>query len=373
MKIALIGCGFVADHYMATLALHPELEVVGVYDRDEARCAAFARYHSVRTYRSLQEVVADPSVGVVVNLTSPESHYEVSRECVLGHKHVYSEKPLALDLAQARQLVQLSKTMGVQLSGAPCTLMGETAQTIWKALRDGLCGKILLAYAEMDEGLLPLAPYKKWSSPSGAAWPSKSEFETGCTIEHAGYCLTWLAAFFGPAVEVQSFAATLFPGKEDASPAAGPDFSVACIRFESGVVARMTNSIVAPHDHGFTLIGDRGILQTPESWSFEAPTYFRRWLRIRRRQLLNPLRKTLRPVRSGVGRVPSGGAQRIDFARGISSMAQAIRSGVECYLTADFVLHTTELALAISQSSTQAQPYKVQTRFSPVHPLPWAC
>ncbi len=89
-------------------------------------------------------------------------------------------------------------------------------------------------------------------------WPYKDEFEVGCTLEHAGYYLGWLAAWFGPAVTVTSFASVQVPDKVPGETFAvtSPDFSVACIQFASGVVARLTCSILAPHDHSLKVVGD---------------------------------------------------------------------------------------------------------------------
>ena len=74
---------------------------------------------------------------MVLNLTSPRSHYEVTRMSLEASKHVYSEKPLAMDAVAARELVELAKKRKVYLGTAPCSVLGETAQTIWKALQEG--------------------------------------------------------------------------------------------------------------------------------------------------------------------------------------------------------------------------------------------
>ena len=85
MKIALVGTGFVADYYMTTLANHPALSLAGVWDRDAARLEAFRAFHSVPAYAGLDALLADPAVGIVVNLTTPESHRSeerrVGKEC----------------------------------------------------------------------------------------------------------------------------------------------------------------------------------------------------------------------------------------------------------------------------------------------------
>ncbi len=238
MNIAIVGCGFVADSYLATMPGHPELKLVGVADRDADRAARFAAVHSSLKYDSLDDLRSDSRVEMVLNLTNPRSHYEVNRACLEAGKHVYSEKPLAMELDQARALVELAEAHGLGLASAPCSLLGETAQTLWKALRERRVGPVRLVYAEMDDGMVFRMQYRNWKSASGAPWPAKDEFEVGCTFEHAGYYLTWLPAFFGPARTVTAFSACLVPDKKTdmALEREAPDFSVACITFDTGVV-----------------------------------------------------------------------------------------------------------------------------------------
>jgi predicted dehydrogenase len=359
---------------MMTVPLHGRLRVAGAFDTDPDRMKKFSAYHGVRAYDSYQDLLGDDRVDIVVNLTNPRSHFAVSKAALEAGKHVYSEKPLALDLKEAEELVDLSLRCGRVLAGAPCTLLGETAQTMWKAIRREMAGTIRIIYAEMDEGMVPIAPYASWKSPSGVAWPYRDEFETGCTLEHAGYCLTWLAAFFGPAIEVTSFSSTLIGDKKTALPLDhnAPDFSVACLKFQDGVVARITNSIVAPHDHSFRIIGDRGVLYTRDSWSIRSPVYFKPWLRVRRRLMLHPLPRRVARAKSGAARPKSGGAQRMDFAAGIDELADSIQESRPCRLSARFALHVTELALAITNASGQPQPYAVKHRFDPIAWMDWA-
>src|SRR6186997_2721777 len=96
MRVAIVGCGFVADYYIQTLPNHPGLELVGVMDRDPKRAERFARYYSLTRYDSLDALLADPLVETVINLTSPNSHYDVSKRALLAGKHVYTEKPMAM-------------------------------------------------------------------------------------------------------------------------------------------------------------------------------------------------------------------------------------------------------------------------------------
>ena len=109
MNIAIVGCGYVAEFYAKTLGNYPDLKLVGVYDVDEHNLQSFCRQWSVRSYADLQLLLDDGSVEIVLNLTNPRSHYEITRRCIAAGKHVYSEKPLAMDSAAARALVDLAE------------------------------------------------------------------------------------------------------------------------------------------------------------------------------------------------------------------------------------------------------------------------
>src|SRR4051794_723800 len=114
MRVAIVGCGFVADYYVRTLSIHPELEIVGVMDRDKERAARFAQYYSLARFETLDELLADPRVEIVLNLTNPSSHYEVSNAALLAGKHVYTEKPMAMQFDQASALVELAESRRLQ-------------------------------------------------------------------------------------------------------------------------------------------------------------------------------------------------------------------------------------------------------------------
>ena len=375
MRIAIVGCGYVADYYMQSLPLYPVLELAAVVDRDAQRAAEFAAFHRLDCRRdSLQAVLADPSIALVLNLTNPDSHYEVSRSCLEAGKHLYSEKPLAMSFAEARTLYELAAQRGLQIASAPCNVLSETAQSMWRALRQRQVGGVRLVYAEMDDGLVHRMPYRKWFSSSGRQWPYKDEFEVGCTLEHAGYYVTWLTAFFGPAVSVTAFSSCLYPDKETDVPLAreAPDFSVACIRFADGVVARLTCSIVAPRDQHLRIFGDSGVLYTDYSWDYRRPVYIRRMINIRRKMFLTPWRTRV-PL-AGAGSYPASprGTHKMHFCRGPAEMAQAIDTGRRSHLPADYCLHNNELVLAIQHALENATTYRMTPSFEPLQPLAWA-
>ncbi len=380
-RIALVGCGFVADYYVGTLPAHPELEIAGVMDCDAERSTHFAAYYKLPLYSSLDDVLKDPSISIVVNLTNPRSHYEVSRRCLEAGKHVYSEKPLALQLSEAEQLVDLAQRKGLQLSSAPGSVLSETAQTIWQALRQNQIGKVLMVRAELDDGFLAATRYRQWKSKSGTPWPWKDELTVGCTLEHAGYYLTWLAAFFGRAESVTAFSSWdrrekwVADGVEDP----GPDFSVACVRYESGVVARLTCNIVAPLDRRLTIIGEEGILRIGDSWDYRCPVYIQKRNFVSRVAHRYPLLSKLPlvggrkyPLLTGTGANRYRQAHKMDFARGVAELAEAIAGGRECRLSAQFCLHVNELVLAINNAGDDGATYRVRSSFEAMKPMPWA-
>jgi predicted dehydrogenase len=398
MRVAIVGCGFVADYYMTTFPNYPELEVIGVMDRDAERARAFAEFWKIpRNYSSLDELLKDPQVDIVLNFTNPSSHFAISHASLTAGKHVYSEKPLAMELDQARELVRLADERGLSLSGAPCSVLSEAAQTTWKALREGVTGKVRLVYAELDEGMLHLMNFKEWASPSGIIWPNRDEFEVGCTIEHAGYYLTWLAAFFGPARSVTAYASCQVPQKDGVGPdRIGPDFSVGTIEFASGVVARLTCSLVATHDHSLRIFGDAGVLSCEDTWMYNAPVTFLRndvplkpgkqvvrvppqskalnavWSYVAPKILRHPGPATIPQVREASFQSYEPNVHHMDFARGVAEQASAIRENRECRLSANFVLHITELTLALQPPPGASGTTRITSTFDPVAPMPWA-
>jgi predicted dehydrogenase len=377
MRFAIVGCGYVADFYLRTLSNHANLELAGVFDRDLERSRHFAEFYGgLHRYSSLNDVLADSTIQLVANLTNPHSHLAVSRAALEAGKHVYSEKPLAMSFRDAQELVEFAEQRGLLLASAPCNVLGETAQTLWKALREGLIGTPRLAYAEIDDAVLSLS-YHNWRSESGAPWPFKDEFEIGCTIEHAGYYLGWLTTFFGPAKRIVSFANVLQDQKGDIVGCDAPDFAVGCIEFVSGLIARITCSIYAPRDHSLRIFGDDGVLSVPDCWDYGAPVHFDRrvptsWRERhpRRAKLLGMSRPSLPLVRPSEFKSYREGAHRMDFSRGIAELADAVAENRPSRLSARWSLHVNELVLAMSDGDRTQ--HELRTTFEPIAPMPWA-
>jgi len=348
-----------------------------VADRNAARALAFVSHHGGELFASLETLLADPRVDIILNLTNPENHFVVSRAALEAGKHVYSEKPLAVTLRDAEELVDLAEAKGLILSAAPCSILGESAAALEDALRRQDVGQVRLVYAELDDGPIHQMQPDEWQSPFGTPWPWRDEFTVGCTLEHAGYHLTWLVALFGPARSVTAFSTCLIPDKHPDLPAesCAPDFSVACIAFESGVVARLTCSIVAPHDHSFRVIGDKGELFVDEGWHFGAPVRLRHFspLSLRADTYAWLARHWLTRTLFGLGgrklsTSPKGGWRReikrheMDYTLGVAEVAAALREGRRSRLSANMALHVTEIMLAIQQATVAGASVALKPR-----------
>lgn len=393
MRMAIVGCGNIAPFYVNTLHLHPRLELVGAADIDDDRAQKFSQYFSIRKYNSLQEILDDKKIDLVINLTNPKSHFDISKACIEAGKHVYSEKPIAMSFSESEQLVNLAEKEGLQISSAPSRILGETAQTIWKALRENVIGTVHMVYAEMDGGLLHMMPYKKWFNEVGVPWPYKDEMEVGCTLEHAAYSIGWLTAFFGPVDTVTAFSTCQITDKMvdvvlEVNP---PDFSVALIKFKSGVLARLTCSWIAPHDKSMRIFGDRGTLCTDDIGTPKSPVYIKRSLRFLGKAIVKSWKKKYPlagppgpSIRDRLGRItvsPPGSIirsklshlrKRVDFCLGIAEMEAALRENRPSRLSAQYCLHHTEVTLAIHNAFETGSVHKVKTSFKPMEPMPWA-
>lgn len=371
MNVAIVGCGFVADYYMATLADHPGLRCVSAMDVSADAARRFGAYWKLPVFADAAALLAGPAFDMVLNLTNPEAHYEVSRLFLEAGKHVYSEKPFAMDFDDAVALVRLAGERGLRIASAPCIHLSEAVQTLRREIDDGRIGKPLLVYAEMDDNLVAKTTYRNWRSISGAPWPAEDEFEVGVTLEHAGYSLASLMALFGPVARVVAYATLAYPGKPvPPGKAEGADLSLAALEFASGVVARLSCTNIGPRDHAIRIIGDEGVLTADDCWVYTTPVSSRRYMRIRNRFMLTPWRRRAQHRPCG----PSGrksGAGAMDFARGPAELANAIRDGRPSLMPDDFALHVNEVSLAIHYAFRRQGPadYTPRTAFAPLPPV----
>ena len=372
IKIGIIGTGFVADLYMRSFEPGPKLDLVGAYDCRAENLSRFCGYWNVSAFGSQGDLLeAIGPGGILLNLTNPHAHFEIGKAGLAAGCHVYSEKPLATTFEDAKTLSAMAHDKNLLLASAPCSFLGEAAQTVAAAVRENVAGKIRVIYAELDDGFIPQARYVDWISDSGARWPAEDEFEVGCTLEHAGYYLTWLIAMFGSIRTVVSASASQVSDLLPAD-APAPDFSVATLFFETGIVARLTCSIIAPHDHSLRLVGDRGVIELDEAWNNTAKVRFRRRFNLRRRLMEAPIARRLKLGRQTHPKVGKWGSASMNFALGVIEMAEAITQNRPCRMSNDLALHLTEVTLAIQGAGETSGAQQMTTRCDPAEPMPWA-
>ena len=145
LKVGMIGVGCISRIYLKNFRDNFKgVELVALCDLIRERAeAAQAEFGIPKIYDTMEELFADPEIDIVLNLTRPYQHYEVSRGALLAGKHVYSEKPLGADFEEGTALVKLAEERGLWIGGAPDTFMGAGIQTCRKLIDSGLIGDVI--------------------------------------------------------------------------------------------------------------------------------------------------------------------------------------------------------------------------------------
>ena len=145
LKVGMVGVGCISGIYLKNFdETFKNVKLVAVCDLIRERAEqAQKKYNIPKLYDTMEELFADPEIDIVLNLTRPYQHYEVSRAALLAGKHVYSEKPLGADWNEGTELVKLAKERGLWIGGAPDTFMGAGIQTCRKLVDEGKIGEII--------------------------------------------------------------------------------------------------------------------------------------------------------------------------------------------------------------------------------------
>ncbi|HWV47973.1 MAG TPA: Gfo/Idh/MocA family oxidoreductase [Microbacterium sp.] len=149
LKVGIIGCGNIAAQYLDTFSRLSSVELVAVADLVPARAAEVAERVPGVQALSIDELLAEPSIQLVVNLTIPAAHAEVAQRIIAAGKEVYTEKPLTSDAESAAAVLEAASAAGVWVGCAPDTVLGTGIQTARKAVDDGLIGRPISATATM--------------------------------------------------------------------------------------------------------------------------------------------------------------------------------------------------------------------------------
>ncbi|HEX7350846.1 Gfo/Idh/MocA family oxidoreductase [Brachybacterium sp.] len=191
--VGFIGVGVISDTYLENLNSFPDVEVLILGDIDADRAAAQAEKHGVPASGSAQDVLDHPGVQVVVNLTLPATHAEISSAAIAAGKHVWTEKPLGLDRESTAALLKQADEAGLRVGCAPDTVLGAGVQTAKRAILDGLIGRPLFAQTSMQwQGPEVFHPNPGFLFAKGA----------GPLLDMGPYYFTTLVSLFGTVEKV---------------------------------------------------------------------------------------------------------------------------------------------------------------------------
>ncbi len=202
-RVAAIGCGDIfRKAYVPGIRAYANLELVACADLDVARAQACAKEFNLAWGGSVDELLKRDGVDGILNLTIPKAHAEIDRRILEAGKHAYSEKPLALDPAEAKPVIELAKRKGLRIACAPDTFLGAGIQTARAALDAGDIGRPVSATAFM-------------ACPGHESWHPSPEFYYhaggGPMLDMGPYYLTALVNLFGPVRRVAGFATKALP------------------------------------------------------------------------------------------------------------------------------------------------------------------
>jgi predicted dehydrogenase len=353
MGIGIVGTGNIAGGYARDAVTHPEIRLVAVTDLDTDRANAFATEHGCRVHATLDDLLADPEIDIVVNLTVHHAHAEVTTRSLEAGRHVYSEKPLALRASDARALVALARSRGLRLGCSPSTFLGEAQQTAIALVRSGRLGTVRAIYAEVDWGRI-----ETWH-------PAPEPFyDVGVLFDVGVYPLTLATTMIGPARSVRAWGWDLKPDRVtlDGTPfrIGRPDLIVAAMELDGGAVLRLTASfyvgLPARRRGGLEFHGDDASLSISSFQEFDALVE------------VGPYGGTFEPVD-----LVRPGFRGTAWARGVADLATAITEDRPHRATGEQAAHVVDILDAATTSMAEGgRPVAITSSFEPPALMPWA-
>lgn len=275
LRVGVAGCGVIATRYVEASPAFEHWRPVACADLDTELADAFALKHGLRAL-GVDELVADPEVELVLNLTPPKAHTAVIGAALAAGKHVYTEKPLATTVDEARELVAEAERRGLALGCAPDTFLGSAYETGRRLIEEGAIGRPIGAAATMLTG----GP-ERWH-------PNAEMFYReggGPLLDIAPYYLTAIVSLLGPVAAVAGFTEIPTPERTlGAGPRAGetievevPTHAATVLRLESGVLATLIVSFEALGQYlsGVVVYGSEGSLVLPDANAFGGDVFLR--------------------------------------------------------------------------------------------------
>ncbi|SDQ69753.1 Predicted dehydrogenase [Curtobacterium sp. UNCCL20] len=350
--VGVIGAGVISDQYLSNLTVFPDVTVRFIADIDLPRAAAQAEKWGVAGSGTVEELLADDDIEIVVNLTIPAAHVEVALQALAAGKHVWGEKPYALDRDSAAQLRDAAAAAGKTVSVAPDTFLGAGLQTALRTIRDGRIGK-------------PLNGLTLFQSPGPESWHPSPEFlfayGAGPLFDIGPYYITTLVQTFGPVKKVTATASKSRATRTIGSgPKAGTEFPVevptnhsALIEFENGGSAQSVFSFESDRGRtGFVEIaGETGTVVFPDPNNFDGDTE------------LYALGAEEPETIPAVGSTYSRGTGVVDLAR-------ALRAGEENRVPGALAFHVLDVMVSIAEAAERGEAVLVESTVAPSPTLP---
>jgi predicted dehydrogenase len=358
-RVAVVGCGDISREYFDGCAQHPELlEVVAAADRDLSRARHAAERHKLERSGTAEDVLSDPDVDIVVNLTPPSAHFEVNQAALTAGKHVYSEKPVALHRTEASMLLAEARARGLRLGCAPDTVLSGGIQTARKLVEDGWIGEPLAGTAVFSshgwEHFHPDVDY--YYAPGG-----------GPLLDMGPYFVSALVHLLGPVSCVGAFQRPAVPRR--AIPLAGPRSGgsvpvfvsthyAGTLEFQGGALVTLVVSwdLWATHLPYLELYGTEGTLEIPNPDAFAGNPRLRR---AGHEELEEP------PLpKEDIPWVTMPLAHRSDLQRGlgVADLAAGVLSGTPHRCSADLAEHVLDVLIAVEESCLHRAHVEVNTR-----------
>lgn len=357
--VGFIGTGMISDTYLENLTGFPDIRVVMLGDLDTARAAAQAAKHGVPESGTPDDVLAHPEIELVVNLTIPAAHVPVSRAAIAAGKHVWSEKPIGVDRAEAQTLLTEAAAAGLRVGIAPDTVLGPGVQTARRAIARGDIGVPLSAQTSMQYiGPDVFHPSPEFLFARGA----------GPVLDMGPYYLSTLINVFGPIARVAAVGAK---GRESrviqVGDRAGVEFAVevptlvhAIAQFEKGAVSQSVFSFDSPLSRTgvVEITGTEGTIVVPD------PNTFAGDVRITRAPTLEKMRDETQWHSVPLVGVEAG------RGLGVLDMARAIRSGGAHVATGELGFHILDAMVSIEESIAAGRFIEVESTVGDIPLVP---
>jgi predicted dehydrogenase len=274
--VGIVGCGNIFPSYALGLGKLGSVRVAGCADIDQARAQAMSKAHDLRAYESPDDLMADPQVGLVVNITPPAVHGAVTRAALGLGKHVYVEKPLAASLADAEPVMAALAAAPGRLGCAPDTFLASAGQTARAAVDGGLIGEPI--------GIAAAIPHSR-----AEEWHPDPTFlfraGAGPLLDMGPYYVASMVNCLGPVASVSGATRigrnprpVTTPGRlVDTVTVEVPTHAVAVLRFASGVIGTLTASfdIWSEHLPHIEIYGTEGIMRVPNPDVFAEDVTFK--------------------------------------------------------------------------------------------------